>query len=130
MKVAQSCPTLCNSMGYIVHGILQARILEWIAFPFSGDLPNPGIKSSSPTLQVDSLPTEPPGNAAIKPDFFPSVLPGTDTTIYPGAQVRNLDIIYDLTSFPISNPLLSPLDFTSIIFLESVLFSLTLPLPL
>ena len=35
VKVAQSCPTLCNPMDYIVHGILQARILEWVAFPFS-----------------------------------------------------------------------------------------------
>ena len=34
VKVAQSCPTLCNSMFYTVHGILQARILEWVAFPF------------------------------------------------------------------------------------------------
>ena len=31
----QSCPTLCNPMDYMVQGILQARILEWIAFPFS-----------------------------------------------------------------------------------------------
>ena len=35
MKVAQLCPTLCNPIYYTVHGILQARILEWIAFPFS-----------------------------------------------------------------------------------------------
>ena len=35
MKVAQSCPTLCNPMDYTVHGILQARILEWVAFVFS-----------------------------------------------------------------------------------------------
>ena len=35
MKVAQSCPTLCNPMDYTVYGILQARILEWVAFPFS-----------------------------------------------------------------------------------------------
>ena len=35
MKVTQSCLTLCNPMDYTVHGILQARILEWIAFPFS-----------------------------------------------------------------------------------------------
>ena len=34
-KVAQSCLTLCDPMAYIVHGILQARILEWVAFPFS-----------------------------------------------------------------------------------------------
>ena len=35
VKVTQSCPTLCNPMHYRVHGILQARILEWVAFPFS-----------------------------------------------------------------------------------------------
>ena len=34
MQVAQSCPTLCDPMDYTVHGILQARILEWVAFPF------------------------------------------------------------------------------------------------
>ena len=41
--------------------ILQARILEWVAFPSPGDLPNPGIKPRSPTLWVDSLPAEPQG---------------------------------------------------------------------
>ena len=35
MKVAQSCPTLCDPMDNTVHGILQARILEWVAFSFS-----------------------------------------------------------------------------------------------
>ena len=35
VKVAQLCLTLCNPMDYTVHGILQARILEWVAFPFS-----------------------------------------------------------------------------------------------
>ena len=35
VKVVQSCPTLCNSMDYTVCGILQARTLEWVAFPFS-----------------------------------------------------------------------------------------------
>ena len=35
VKVAQSCLTLCDPMYYIVHGILQPRVLEWIAFPFS-----------------------------------------------------------------------------------------------
>ena len=41
--------------------MLQARILEWIAIPFSGDLPNPGIEPRSPALQADSLPAEPQG---------------------------------------------------------------------
>ena len=35
VKVTQSCPTLCDPMDYTVQGILQARILEWVAFPFS-----------------------------------------------------------------------------------------------
>ena len=35
VKITQSCPTLCHPMDCIVHGILQARILEWVAFPFS-----------------------------------------------------------------------------------------------
>ena len=35
VKVSQSCPTLCDLMDYTVHGILQARIQEWVAFPFS-----------------------------------------------------------------------------------------------
>ena len=41
-------------MDYTVYGILQARILEWVAFPFSRDLPNPGIEPRSPALQADS----------------------------------------------------------------------------
>ena len=48
-KLLQLCPTVCDSMdcnlpGSSVHGILQARILEWVAMPFSGDLPDPGIE--------------------------------------------------------------------------------------
>ena len=35
VKVAQSCPTLCDPRDYRVHGILQARILEWVTVPFS-----------------------------------------------------------------------------------------------
>ena len=35
VKVTKSYPALCNPMGYTVHGILQARILEWVVFPFS-----------------------------------------------------------------------------------------------
>ena len=84
VKVTQLCLTLCDSMDYTVHGILQARILEWVAFPFSRgssqprgqtqvshilyqlshqgspiilDLLNPGIELESSALQVDSLPT-------------------------------------------------------------------------
>ena len=55
VKVVQSRPTLCDPMDYTVHGILQARILErGNLFLSPGDLPNPGIKPRSPTLQVES----------------------------------------------------------------------------
>ena len=62
-KSLPSCLTLCDTMvcslpGSSVHGILQARILEWVAMPSSGDLPNPGIEPAfpvAPALQVDSL---------------------------------------------------------------------------
>ena len=48
-KAAQLCPTLCDPMDHAVHGILQARILEWVAFPFSkGSSPT---KGSNPGLQ-------------------------------------------------------------------------------
>ena len=35
VKVAQSCPTVCDPRNYTVREILQARTLEWVAFPFS-----------------------------------------------------------------------------------------------
>ena len=57
VKVTQSCPALCNSMDYTVYGILQARVLEWVIFPFSRG----SFQPRSPTLQVDSLPAEPQG---------------------------------------------------------------------
>ena len=66
MLVPQSCLTLCDPRDYslpgsYVYGIFQARILEWVAFPFSRELPNQGIEPRSPALQADSLPSEPPG---------------------------------------------------------------------
>ena len=48
----------CSPPGSSVHGILQARILEWVAIAFSRDLPDTGIKPGSPALQADSTPTE------------------------------------------------------------------------
>ena len=58
VKVAQLCPTLCDPMDgsppcSSVHGILQARLLEWVAISFSRDLPDPGIELGSPALQAD-----------------------------------------------------------------------------
>ena len=41
VNVTKLCPTLCNPVGYTVHGMLQARILEWGAFPFSRESSQP-----------------------------------------------------------------------------------------
>ena len=56
----QSCPTLCDPMdcsrpGSSVHGISQARILEWVAISFSRDLSDPGMERwMGPTFLVSS----------------------------------------------------------------------------
>ena len=72
-KLLQLCPTLhdpvdCSLLGSSVHGILQARILKWVAFPSPGDLPDPRIepRSSGKELQADSLPLSPWRSALIK----------------------------------------------------------------
>ena len=58
---SESCSVVSDSLWPhgMVHGILQVRTMECVAFPFSGDLHNPGIEPRSPALQVDSLPAEP-----------------------------------------------------------------------
>ena len=72
-SVAKLCLTLCDPMdcslpGSSVHGILQARILEWVAMSFSRDLSDPGIKPRSHALQADSLLSEPPGKPLLTED--------------------------------------------------------------
>ena len=77
----QSCPTLCNPMGYNLPGssvrrILQARILEWVSVPFSGDLLNAEIELGSrmsPALEGGLFTTSATIEAA--PNSFPSPLP-------------------------------------------------------
>ena len=59
-EVVQSCPTLCDPMdwglpGSSVNGILQARLLEWVAISFSRDLPDPGIKPRSHALEAEAF---------------------------------------------------------------------------
>ena len=66
---AQLCLALCNPMdcsppGSSVHGIFQARILEWVLFPPPGVLPDPGIEPKSPestALAGGFFTIEPPG---------------------------------------------------------------------
>ena len=61
MKVAHSCPTLRNPMDYTVYGILQARILEWVAFLFSRGSSQARDQTQVSCIQADSLPAEPQG---------------------------------------------------------------------
>ena len=71
-SVAQSCLTLCNPMncsppGFFVHGIFQARILQWgCHFFLQGNLPDSRIKPVSHALAGEFFTTEPPG----KPQLF------------------------------------------------------------
>ena len=71
-SVSHSLPTLCDPMDYSplgasVHGILQARILEWGATAFP---PDPGIEPGAPALQAGSLPSEPPGTPMLHLSYF------------------------------------------------------------
>ena len=59
VKVTQSFLILCDPMDYTVRGILQARILQWVASPCSRGSSQPGTELRSPALQADSLPAEP-----------------------------------------------------------------------
>ena len=63
VKVAQSCPTFCNPKDYTAHRILQARILEWVAFPFSRGSSEPRDQTQVSCIAADSLPAEPQGKA-------------------------------------------------------------------
>ena len=70
-KLLQSYLTLCYPMDYSppgssVHGDSPGKNTGGLPYPPPRDHPNPGIKPRSPTLQVDSLPSEPPGKPSIK----------------------------------------------------------------
>ena len=59
---SESCSVMSDSLRpHVPYRIIQGRILEWIAVPFSQDLPNPGIEPRTPALQADALSPEPPG---------------------------------------------------------------------
>ena len=73
-EVAQLCPSFCNPVdcsppGSSIHGILQARILEWVAISFSRESSQPGIEPTSPAMQADALTSEPPGMSLPLPKY-------------------------------------------------------------
>ena len=75
--VTLSCLTLCNRLdcsllgSFVLEFSRQEEYWSRLPFPSPGDLPNPGIKSRSPALQADSLPSEPPGKPFISLYFSP-----------------------------------------------------------
>ena len=82
--VIQSCPILCDPMdcsppGSSVHGIFQARILEWVAISSSRNRPDLGIQPMSPALQADSLPYEPTGKTVAQ--SYPTLCDPKDYTL-------------------------------------------------
>ena len=69
-KSLQLCSTLCDPMDYSplgssVHGVSPGRILEWVAMPSSSGSSQPRGQPRSPVLQMDSLPSEPPGKPVL-----------------------------------------------------------------
>ena len=65
VKAAQLCPTLFDPMVYTVHGILQSRILEWVAFPLSRRSSQPRDRTQVSCMWADSLTAEPQGKPRI-----------------------------------------------------------------
>ena len=106
-SVSQSCLTLCNPMecgtpGSSVHGIFQARILDWVVISYSGDLPDQGVKPTSltsPTLGGGFLTTMPPGKLQIYPQLFTNTLCNPMDYSKPGFPVHHL--LPKLTQTPV-----------------------------
>ena len=102
---------VCSLPGFFLHGIFQARVLEWVAISFSGDLPNQGIEPRCPPLQAYALPSEPPGKpmtnldsilksryvtmptkvCLVKPMVFPVVLYGCESCTIKKADHRRTE---------------------------------------
>ena len=97
---AQSCPTLCNPMdcsrpGSSVHGILQARILEWVAISFSRGTSRPRDWTHASCLAGGFFTTEPPGKPEQRSGMLLNILQCTEyhspppTKAYPVQNVSN-----------------------------------------
>ena len=89
-----------SQSGFSVHGILQARILEWVAIPSPGDLTDPRIKSASPVLVGGFFTTEPPGKPTGHLVQFSSVAQSCPTLCDPmNRSVPGLPVHHQLPDF-------------------------------
>ena len=110
VKVAESCPTLCDPKDYTVHGILQATILEWVAYPFSRGSSWPRIRTGVPCIAGGFF-----TNWAIKvkvkvAQSCPTLCDPIDHTVYEILQARILEWI----AFPFSSRSSQPRDRTQV----------------
>jgi len=77
-SLSRVCLTLCSHVDYSppIHGISQARILEWVAISSSGDLRDPGIEPACPALTDGFFIAEPPGKPSLCYSY--TYLPGVN----------------------------------------------------
>ena len=78
--------------GFPIHGIFQARILEWVVISYPGDLPDTGIEPTSPALEADSLPLSHQGS----PPQFLAIYLNNCNSVYRefGIKVESVDYIF------------------------------------
>ena len=81
----------CGLPGSSVHGIFQARVLEWVAISFSGDLLHPGIKPGSPALQVGSSQMSHQGSSLHL--LEPTACPGAGPGVCP-VQILSAELVF------------------------------------
>jgi len=102
-SVAESCPSLCNPVDYslpgsFMHGILQARILEWVAISFSRGSSRPRDQTPvSPALTGEFFTTEPPGKPVL---LYPTVIRASQVGIVssdPVYLILNNNKLYHLS---------------------------------
>ena len=103
VKAAQLCLTLCDPMDYTVYGILQARILEWVAFPFSrGTFPtqgsNPGLPHCKQILYCQSHQGNPMTNRVARNPSIPLPPPTHTHPTPPHTKLQQL--AHGWTIFP------------------------------
>ena len=92
MQVTQLYPTLCNPMdcslpGSSVHRILQSRILQWVAIPFSRGFSWPRDWTQVSHMQADSLPSELPGKPMVLKELLSSSQPWLYISLLPSAYL-------------------------------------------
>ena len=107
-EVAQLCLTLWDPMDYSlpgssIHGVVQPRVLEWVTISFSRDLLNPEVEPKSPTLQVVTLPSEPPGMPIFVYNIFKITLYKWHYTVFVFLELISLSTVFSRSVHIVGN---------------------------